>query len=343
MKKRIISVITVVVMLFSMMATSISASAIFENDILYGDIDGNATIDLADARLALMAAAGLKTITDADAFERADVNNDGSVTIFDARQILRGVTGLVSLQPSGAFSGFKGYQDGTINVNSPEAAIAVFNTCLNRVKTEFPGFTRNEAVDITDFNIHEVQFVGINFGNSAESVAQLIQEMIVSETEPEEAQIIIKGTNNYNAMSVETEDYVSKLSVDDVYGIEVSYDIEGYMTIKVALPDSEIDNLSQTAYAKAFNTDLIQEESDSVLQNVFEANTSEDAKTKGIRNAVLTLVIDTAGNVVSYSTTYETSVYLAESNFGVSSILSAELKGVRYGTRVTVTYDDFQW
>ncbi|MBQ8182377.1 MAG: dockerin type I repeat-containing protein [Clostridia bacterium] len=343
MKTKIVSIIMVVVMLFTLMSASISASAIFNNDIRYGDVDGNDVIDTADARLALMAAAGLGIIDDEDAFDRADINNDGFVTLFDARQILRGVTGLVALQPDGAFSGFTGYSDGNINVSSPEAAIAVFNTCLNRVKTEFPGFTRSEATDITDFNIKEVNLVGINFGNSAESVAQLVKDMIVSETEPEEAQIIVKGTNSYNAMSAEGEDYVSKLTVDDVYGIEVTYDIEGYMTIKVALPDSELDNLSQTPYAKAFNTDIIQEDSDSVLQNVFESNTSEDAKTKNAENAVLTLVIDTTGNVVSYSTTYETSMYLVNSTFGVSSVLSAELKGVTYGTKVTVTYDNFQW
>lgn len=344
MIKKIISIITVVVMLFTIMATSFSASAIFESDILYGDIDGNGAVDTADARLALMAAAGLKNITDEDAFNRADVNNDGAVSVFDARQILRGVSGLVSLQPSGAFSGFTGYQDDVINVTTPEAAIAVFNTCLNRVKTEHPGFTRSEAADVINFNIKEVTLVGINFGNSAESVAQLIKDMIITETEPEEAQTIIKGTNTYNAMSVEGEDYVSKLSANDVFGAEVSYDGAGLMTIKVALPDSEIENISQTAYADIFNTTLIKEDSESVLESVFAANTMEDAKRKDVKNAVATLVFDTeTGNVVSYTTTYETDMYLVNSTMGISSILSAELRGVQYGTRVTVTYDNFQW
>lgn len=343
MKNKIISVIIVTVMLITLISTSMSASAIVDATISYGDVDGNGTIDTIDARTALMVASGLKEITDADAFERADINNDGYITLFDARQILRGVTGLVSLQPTGAFSGFKGYSDGNLNISSPEAAMAVFNTCLNRVKTEFPGFTRSEASDISNFTIKEVSLVGINFGNSAESVAQMIKDMIVSESEPEEAQIIVKGTNSFNAMSAESKDYVSKLTANDVYGVDVSYDVEGYVTIKVALPDGEIDNLSQTAYGKAFNTDIIQEDTDNVLINVFDSNTPEDAKTKTIKNAVLTLVIDTAGNVVSYTTTYETDLFLAESTFGVSSILSAELTGLRYTTKVTVTYDDFQW
>lgn len=344
MAKKIISIVTVVVMLFSVMAMSFTASAMVENNILYGDIDNNKVVNTEDARVALMVAAGLESIDDEDAANRADVNNDGAVTLFDARQILRGVAGLVSLQPSGAFYGFTGYKDDRINVSSPEAAIAVFNTCLNLVKTEQAGFTRSEAVEVNNFNIKEVNLVGIDFGNSAESVAQMIKDMIVSEAEPEEAQTIIKGTNSDNAMSVETETYVSKLSATDVYGLEVSYDGAGLMTISVALPDSEIDNISQTAYADVFNTKLIVEDSESVIENVFSSDALADAKRKEVKNAVLTLVFDTeTGNVVSYTTTYETDMYISKSTLGISSILSAELKGVQYGTKVTVVYDNFQW
>lgn len=342
--KKFVAIITAVVIMLTVMPVSFSASAIFENDVLYGDIDGDGKVTTEDARLALMAAANLKSIADEDALNRADVNNDGAVTLFDARQILRGVAGLVSLQPSGAFNGFTGYSDGMFNINSPQAAIAVFNTCLNRVKTEFPGFTRSEAKDIINFNIKEVTLVGINFGNSAESVAQMIKDNLVTESEPEEVQTIIKGTNTYNAMSVEGEDYVSKLSADGAFGVEVSYDGAGLMTIKVAIPDSEIENLGQTPYADIFDTVNIKEESEDVLESVFSSNTMEDAKQKNVRNAVATLVFDTeTANVVSYTTSYETDMYLATSTFGVSKVLSAELRGVQYGTRVTVTYDNFQW
>lgn len=344
MTKKIVSIITVLTILLGVMSSSLCASAIFDERIVYGDVDADGNVTTDDVRLVLMAAAGLKSITDDDAFKRADINNDGVITLFDARQILRGVAGLVSLQPSGAFSGFEGYRDETVNVNSPQAAIAVFNTCLNRIKQENPGFTRSEATDIIDFNIKEVTLVGINFGNSAESVAQMIKENLITESEPEEAQTIIKGTDTYNAISVEGESYVSNLTADDAYGIQVSYDGEQLMTIKVAIPDSELESIAQTAYADLFNTKLIKEDSESVLESVFSANTLEDAKSKNIKNAVATLVFDTeTANVISYTTTYETDMYLVNSTFGISSILSAELRGVQYGTRVTVTYDDFQW
>ena len=343
MAKKIISVVVVVVMLFSVMATSFTASAMIEKNIAYGDIDNEKGITTQDARKALMVAAGLEDL-DEETFKCADINSDGAVTVFDARQILRSVAGLVSLEPTGAFYGFKGYKDNTINVSSPEAAIAVFNTCLNRVKTEDAGFTRTESVEINDFDIEGVTFVGINLGNSLDGVKESIKEMITSEAEPEEAQTIIKGMDSDNAMSVETEDYVSKLSANDVYGIEVTFDGVDQMTIKVALADSEIGNIAQTAYADVFNTKLIVEDSENVIEKVFDSGSLEDASRKEVRNAVLTLVIDTeTGNVVSYTTTYETFLYIDNSTFGISAVVSAELRGVQYGTKTTVEYNTFQW
>lgn len=342
MKNKIISVIVVTVMLFTLMSATLSASALVDSKVKYGDIDADGVVDTSDARDALMAAAGLDTLS-GNALKRADVNTDGIITLFDARQILRSATGLVSLQPKGAFSGFKGYSDGAINISSPEAAMTVFSLCLNKVKTENPGFVRSETRDITDFSIKELTLVGINLGNSTEGVSQMVKDMLVEESEPEPSQIIVKGDNTYNAMSVEGEDYVSKLTADDVYGVEVSQDKEGYVTIKVALPDGELDNLNHTAYSKAFNTTLIQEDAKGVLIGAFENNSPEDARVKNAENAVLTLVIDTAGNVVSYTTSYEVDLYLSQTNFDVSSILSAEIKGLSFRTRVTVTYNDFQW
>ena len=348
--KKVLSLLLVTVLLFTVTASELRAWAMVKTDIIYGDADGNEVVNTDDARLVLMAAAGLKSISDEESFKCADVNSDGKLTIFDARQILRACAGLVNLQPQGAdefdaIEGrFQGYRDGSMNINSPEAAVAVFNAMLNRVKTEFPGFTRSESVNVNNFNIHEVTLVGVNFGNSAESVAQMVKEMIISENEPEEVQSIIKSENCYNAMSVETENYVSKLSANDIYGAIVSFDGVNQMTISIALPDCEIDNISQTAYDDVFNTELIMEDSNSTIESVFASNTMEDAKRKLCRNAVVTLVFDTeTGNVISYTTTYETDMYLLNSTFGVSSILSAELRGVEYGTHVTVTYDNFQW
>ena len=339
--KKFISILTVITLLLSMGALSLTASALIDADIVYGDLNGDGKVDLNDAIGVLEAAAGLNSISDPAVVMRADINSDGAITIYDARQILRGCAGLTNLQPSGAFSGFEGDE----TFKTPVQAIEVFNTLLNRVKTDMPGFIRSEDVDVINFGIKELNFVGINFGSSTESVSNMIRDMIVTESEPEMAQTVIKGQNCDNAMSAETETYVSRLKESDVYGVKADFNQEtGIITIQIALADCEIANVSQTAYADVFSPVILQENSESIVENIFGANTFEDARRKELKNAVLTVVIDSATTqVMSYSTTYETHIYLENSTFGINSTLSAKLRGVEYATRITVTYDDFQW
>lgn len=339
--KRFLCILTVITLLFSMSALNLTATALIDTTTVYGDVDGDGVVEVTDARDILMAAAGLLSFVDPDVVKRADVNGDGAVTLYDARQVLRGCADLTSLQPTGAFSGFTG--DATFQ--TADQAIAVFNTLLNRVKTDKAGFTRSENVEIINFNIKEISLIGINFGDSSESVSQMIRDMIITESDPETAQVVVKGKNSDNAMSAETKTYVSNLKENDVYGINAAFDQEnGFITISVALADCEIANVSQTAYADVFNPAILQENSESTVENIFGANTFEDARKKELKNAVLTVVIDSATtNIISYTTSYETHMYLENSTFGINSTLSAKLKGVEYATRITVTYDTFQW
>lgn len=338
--KKFICILTVITLLFSMGALSLTASALIDTSIVYGDLNGDGKVDLNDARGVLEVAAGLSSISDPAVAKRADINSDNAVTLYDARQILRGCADLTELQPAGAFSGFEGDE----YFQTPDQAIAVFNTFLNNVKSEKPGFIRSEEVDVINFDIKEMNLVGINFGNTTEGIVAMIRDMIVTESEPELAQTIIKGQNCDNAMSAETESYVSKLDQSDVYGIKADYDEKGIVTIEVALADCEIANVSQTAYADVFNPAILQENSESTVENVFGANTFEDARKKEFKNTVLKVVIDTeTAQVLSYTTTYETHMYLENSAFGINSTLSAKLKGVEYATRITVFYDNFQW
>ncbi len=339
--KKLICVLTVITLLFSMGALSLTASALIDTTVVYGDLNGDGKVDLNDALGVLEVAAGLSSITDPVVAKRADINSDGAVTLYDARQILRSCADLTALQPAGAFSGFEGDEYFT----TPDHAVAVFNTFLNNVKIQKPGFIRSEDVDIINFGIKELNFVGINFGNSTESVSNMIRDMIVRESEPELAQTIIKGQNCDNAMSAETETYVSNLKENDIYGIKADFDEEtGIITIEIALADCEIANVGQTAYADVFSPVILQENSQSTVENVFGANTFEDARKKELKNAVLKVVIDSATTqVLSYTTSYETHIYLENSTFGINSTLSAKMKGVEYATRITVSYDEFQW
>ena len=252
MVKRIIIALTVVAVIASVMSVGFSGLAAYEPTILYGDVNGDEKLDTQDAREALKAASGMITITDGEAFERADVNGDGFITIFDARQILRGAVGLVSLQPSGAFSGIE--FEGDISMTE-DAAIVLFNESLNRVKTETDGYAA--AIEKTeDDELNEDSLS--SDGSLTGAVLKLISGIIAEEDSENEVTGINKGSQNYSLMSIEGSPYVSLLRVDDIYGLRASYDIAtNYITLKIAIPDSDIEAVTQSAYSRVLNAEMM--------------------------------------------------------------------------------------
>ncbi len=363
MIKKLLCVFVVAVLFFSV--CSISASALVDTTVVYGDYNGDKIVDLADSSAILKVAAGLATIKDEAVLKRCDVNNDGVVTIFDARQVLRACANLSNIQPENeAMEGIgmkKGvFEDTTKNssgiklFSSPEVAISFFNNGLNAVKYNMPGFTRSETADVRGFNIADVTLSGIVLGESASSVAKMIEEMIVGESEPEAVQISLKGDNCDNAMSVETEEYVSKLSANEVLGIRCSNGVTDdeaqlkTVVIEVALADTELDNVSQSAIGDVLNATILQENTNTVVANVFGKNVGGDATRKTIKNCILKaefiVVSDSQYELYRYTTAYDTETYISNSTLGLKGgILSAELRGVEYDTAISVIYSDFEW
>jgi hypothetical protein len=342
MTKKIISVFLVVSVLFALFATSFSASALVDTTITYGDFDGKNGVTTSDAVEVLKVSAMLGTVNNEAAFKRCDINSDGVITIYDARQILRACAGIATIQPQGEFSGFDG---GGVFVD-PAIAVEYFNIAVNKIKTEKPGFIRNEAVDIKGFKIGSVSLSGFTANESAQSVSDMIESMLVSESAPAPTLESFKDENCDNAMSVETETYVSNLKSSGVLGIKcVKKPTEGTITIKIALPDCEVENISHTAVGDVLNARLVQEKSQNALVSVFGKVDGEDAIRNRVENCILTAVFDTkTGKVVSYTTKYETELYIPSSTIGVTGgNLTAQLKGVQYTTAYTVTYTDFEW
>lgn len=356
MIKRIFSVLVAFALVLSVFA--VSAYALVDATIVYGDFNGDKKVSIDDANAVLKAAAGLSTIKDDEVFKRCDVNGDGEVTVFDARQVLRGCANLTGLQPEnsameelGMVKG--GFEDTARLFATPEAAIAFFNNGLNSVKVNMAGFTRSEAADIEGFNIQNVSLSGIVLGESASSVAAMIEEMIVTESEPEAVQTSFKGENCDNAMSVETESYVSKLSADEVLGVRCSNGVTDDETmetvvIEVALPDTDLGNVSQTAVGDVLSAQILQENMDTVVGNVFGTEAAGDATRKTIKNCILKAefieVSEGKYELYRYTTSYDTYTYITNSTLGLKGgILSAELRGVEYETAISVTYSNFQW
>ncbi len=349
MLKRIITILTVAALLCSVMSIGFSANASYEDETIYGDVDGSGIVDTSDARLALQLAAGVVLTENEAQLKRTDVNFDGAITIFDARQILRGAAGLATLQPSGAFNGF----DGGGIFGSEEALVAYFNAYLNRIKVVeseenkyiAATITKTEADNLTEFNIKEVEIPAFSFGASAEGIASMVKESLVEDDKENVVTVIPYGSNDLSLVSVENEDYVSNLAVSDVFGSRASYDADlGQLTIEIALPDTEIEMANQSAYAKVFNTSDMIAEQNTTLMKLMKMSSGETSMLREFKNCVLKIVVEVAtNNVLSYTVSYKSKVYVAQTNFGISSLSVAKLKGIDFEKDHLIKYEDFQW
>ncbi len=349
MFKRFITILTVVALLCSTFSIGLSVGASYTEKTVYGDINGDGVVDTEDARVALQIAAGLVDLENKSQLKRCDFNFDGYITIFDARQILRGAAGLASLQPSGAFNGFDG---GGIFKNE-EALVAYFNAYLNQIKVVVSAeekyiaatITKTESDNLNNFNIKEVELPAFGFGTSAEGVAEMVRDSLTEDDNENVVTMIPYGSSDFSLVAVENEDYVSKLSVSDVFASRASYDEKAEeITIEIALPDTEVEMANQSAYSKVFNTDDMIAEQNSTLMKLIKSSSGETAMFREFKDGVLTIVVDAkTNNVLSYTTAYKSNAYIAQTTVGIGNTLNAKLKGIEFEKEHLVKYEDFQW
>ena len=331
--KKILSVLLSVAICLSV--CSVCAFAVKdEKEYLTGDADGNGKVETADALLALRAAAGIESLS-SDAVIRADVNEDGSVTLYDARQILRGSLGLVKLEPSGAFKGFSCCEiDGEPAFESKEALIEYVNTNLNRIKAERPGLTKTESSSVSDINVSS--------SGIASLVDSLVSKIVKSENDEGEPEFYNSGEALYSVVPVEGEDYVSHLSASDVMGAKVSYDDgKDMITVQLAVPDTDSDNIKSSGYSKVVNTEELNSKSTSTLTDVFSSIMSSAELTVDYRNLVLTVKIEReTGNIKNYTLSYESKVGMNSSG---SRLGILTINGASYCTLRTIEFSSFIW
>ena len=348
MLKRFIIILTATAILCSIMSLGFVAIASYEETILYGDVNNDGVVDIKDAQKALELASGLAVLKSKAQLIRSDVNFDGYITIFDARQILRGAAGLASLKPSGAFSGF---EDNGLFSGNEENLVSTFNNALNRIKVTTnekqyiaATITKTETDTLTVFNIKEIE-VPLLGNTSAEGIASMVKENITEDDDDNTATIIPFGSDDFSLVSVENENYVSNLTVSDVFGSRASYDAGSKeITIEIALPDTEIETANQSAYAKVFDADSLIAENDSTLMKLMKVSSGDSAVFRQFKNCVLKVVIDaTTGNILSYTATYQSNAYVAQASVGLGNTLRANLKGVEFEKEHVVKYEDFQW
>ena len=329
MKKKILAlalVLSVLVSVFSIAITTNAASA------LWGDANGDGKVTTGDALIVLRVAAGIEDNLSAEARRLCDVNEDGYITLFDARKILRSAAGLINLQPTGAFSGFNG---GGI-FETKEDLVSYFNKNLNRIKEEKYGFTKTSDVELKTFEFKEATIGPVVTENTDKIISGIFSAV---NSEKEEDLYVVQGTSSTNKINVEGQNYVSALSVADVYGATAKYDANrqnGVITISVALPDAEKSEVLDSAYAKVFNSDNLLGATESTLNKIL-SNIADGSEVVHYKNAVLTAEFDiNTAEVLKYSLTYDTEVYITSAQNGLVT-----LKEVNYKTTNTIDYIDF--
>lgn len=305
-----------------------------EKEYLTGDTDGNGKLETADALLALRAAAGIESLSKEQVI-RADINEDGSITLYDARQILRGSLGLVKLEPSGAFKGFTCCDiDGKPAFESKEALIEYVNTNLNRIKTERPGLTKTESSSVSDINVSSSGIAAL--------VKSLVSKIVEKESDESDPEFHNAGDALYSVVPVEGEDYVSNLTASDIMGAKVLYDDgKDMITVQIAVPDTDSDNIKSSGYSKVVNTENLNSKSTSTITDVFSSIMGSAELSVEYRNLVLTVKIDCeTGNVKNYTLSYESNVSMVSpgSKLGIISV-----DGVSYCTLRTIEFSGFNW
>ena len=173
----------------------------------------------------------------------------------------------------------------------------------------------------------------------------MVKENLTEEDKSDIVTDISFGSEDLSLVSVENEDYVSNLTASDVFGSRASYnDEDKQLTIEIAIPDTEIETATQSAYAKVLDADSLIAKNDSTLMNLMKASSGDSAVFREFKNCVLKAVIDTTtGNIVSYTVTYQSKTYVAQASVGLGNTLKATLKGVEFEKDHIVKYENFKW
>lgn len=333
MKKKILALTLTAVILVSLFAVAFPASAAAT---LKGDADGDGKVTPADALLVLRTAAGIEDEIPTENKSLCDIDGDGYISLFDARRILRAAAGLINLEPTGKF---KGYTDNNKVFASQEEALNFFNTNINKVKSERYGFTVLTDVELKSFEAEKITLLG----QEANNTASLIDGIFTAVgSEKDEEVYVAFNQSSTNKMSVEGQSYVSKLTNYDVYGMKVELDrtrhpeAGGVVTISIAIPDVEKSDINDSSYIKVFNSENLIGATETTLNTIF-TKVADGTEVVHYKNAVLVAEFEAAtGYPVSYTTSYETKVYIPTAN---KSLYTFE--GLNYETINTVDYIDF--
>ncbi|MBE6751274.1 MAG: hypothetical protein E7556_01980 [Ruminococcaceae bacterium] len=333
MKKKILAVVLVMSLIMTMFALTVTTGA---QSTVLGDADNSGDVTSNDALLVLRAAAGIEDNLSDEAKALCDIDGDGYISLFDARRILRAAAGLTNLAPTGKF---KGYTDRNQIFGSQEEALTFFNINLNKIKSEKFGFTALTDVEMKEFKADKITLLGQEAQNTA-TLIEGIMNTIGSDSDEE--YYVAYNTSSTNKMSVEGQSYVTRLTNQDVLGMKVEYDATrhpengGVITITIAIPDTEKVDINDSSYIKVFNSENLLGATETAINTIL-TKVADGTEVVHYKNAVLVAEFEAdTGYPVSYSTSYETNVFIADASRSLYTF-----ENLNYKTENKVDYIDF--
>ncbi len=210
---------------------------------------------------------------------------------------------------------------------SKEELLEYFNSNLNMVKEDMPGFKRAKLTTVSDIKLSN---------QAANALVGFVKGALLSEETEEKT--ATKGSSCAEIMSPDGERYVSQLMIEDVESIDVSVEGTNY-AVTVKLPAATNPAKETGAYAKIFNFITVDDVVSTYAPKVDATVDRNNIQVK-YSGCYAKAVFDTDGKVVSYST-YVTCV--------MSLIDASVKKVVTINTDVDITlvtttdYTDFNY
>lgn len=308
-----------------MLCISLSSNSFATEDkLIYGDVDGNGSINSNDALGVLSYCVGNIDLSD-KRLTAADVNADGHVDSRDALNILEYSVGLI---PS--FKAEK--KDNTLD---PSVCITELNGAISAVGTALPSYLlREKMVD----SVESVKLSGNALSiMSAEDIAKLEQNIKDEQNRDRVYTSIIKQGSTASAENLLIN--LNKISLDDLKSITCTVKENGNRAVDISFKD-EKNPSSDSPLVKVFGVETYAEAKDKLSNSDFSGLTVKvDSLNLWYKNAVLSCEYDAeTAQLVSLSRSMES---VTESKVTSSVLFNSFSVEIKLNSERGETYTDF--
>lgn len=210
---------------------------------------------------------------------------------------------------------------------SKEELVNYFNTCVNKIKTDKPGFTRVEEVTADDIVLSN------SLGNR---LVPLVKDMIL----PSEAttDTVNKGQDCTALVSVKNQSYVSHLTAADIQDITIRQEGSGY-TITVTMPDAASPAPNSSVYDKIFDYLTIDDIMTTYVPKV-GATVDRNNVSTAFTGCTATVTVDSEGRPTHFVTDVSCRVSIKQGSITIGFTVTSDMDAT---IKVNTSYKDFAW